>query len=187
MRPLLIPFLLISSVFAATGPVTIDQSNIYKGQRNCAFECFVAFNDIGYPIAKEISCATFPVKNECFCRTDLQLQANRYVSSCVNLYCSKNALDISTATKLYDDYCTSNGYVQAQATTTSATGAFTITVTEAATTVRETTTTTRTVVASSEARGGPPIAGASRWLVFTTLFMAAAGTAVGVVAFMGLH
>ncbi|KAK6823568.1 hypothetical protein PG987_013825 [Apiospora arundinis] len=73
-----------------------------------------SYGTIGYQIANEISCDMKPnVRNECFCRTDLQFSAHTFVASCVNTWCSKVAADIATATRLYDEYCTANGYVQA--------------------------------------------------------------------------
>jgi hypothetical protein len=143
--------------------VTIDQSDIYKNQRVCAFGCFNGFDDIGYPIAQELSCPTFKVYNDCFCRTDLQGDANNYISSCVYNRCSKNAHDLSIATSLYDDYCTSNGYT-AEAQITAATGASTITITQAAKTIERTTTATQTVVATTTVVGAAqpvPLNGAS--------------------------
>ncbi|KAK6823524.1 hypothetical protein PG995_006319 [Apiospora arundinis] len=96
------------------GPVTIDQSDLYSSQRPCARKCWNSYGTIGYQIANEISCDMKPnVRNECFCRTDLQFSAHTFVASCVNTWCSKVAADIATATRLYDEYCTANGYVQA--------------------------------------------------------------------------
>ncbi|KAK0618917.1 hypothetical protein B0T14DRAFT_518253 [Immersiella caudata] len=104
-------------------PVSIDQSDIYRNQRECAGGCFISFDDIGYPIAKKISCPTFKVQNDCFCRSDLQFEANSYISSCVNARCTRNSFDIDVATKLYDNYCTSNGYTRvAQSTPPPGTG-----------------------------------------------------------------
>ena len=139
----LLPLLTVG-VLGADGPVTIDGGDAYKQQRNCAAGCFVKFNDVGYPIAMEISCPTFRVQNDCFCRPDLQQEANLYISSCVNRGCSQNAHDISLATKIYDDYCTGNGYTrQAEVTAPSPTGALTITITSPPTaTVTETVTVT---------------------------------------------
>ncbi|KAK7928568.1 hypothetical protein PG985_005566 [Apiospora marii] len=96
------------------GPVTIDQSDLYSSQRPCARKCWDSYGTIGYQIANRISCEMKPnVRNECFCRTDLQFSAHTFVGSCVSTWCSKVAADIATATRLYDEYCTANGYVQA--------------------------------------------------------------------------
>ena len=138
----LLPLLVVRVL--CDGPVTIDQSDAYKQQRKCAFRCFVDFSDVGYPIAMQISCPTFRVQNDCFCRSDLQQEANLYVSSCVDSGCSRNKFDIDLATKIYDDYCTRNGYERpAQVTTPPGTGAYAATITALpTTTVGRTTTAT---------------------------------------------
>lgn len=145
---LLLALFFFFSLARCDSPVTINENAAYSSQRVCAFPCFEAFDDIGYPIAQEISCATFKVMNDCFCRTDIQQQAHSYVSSCVNLRCSNNAKDISTATSLYDGYCTSNGYIaEVQATTTAQdSGAFTVYITEKPTIASATVTVTQTVM-----------------------------------------
>lgn len=106
----LLPLLFVGVLCDA--PVSIDQSDTYRQQRACAVGCFISFDDIGYPIAQKISCPTFRVQNDCFCRSDLQFDANSWISSCVNTVCTRNSFDINRATKLYDDYCTSNGYTR---------------------------------------------------------------------------
>lgn len=111
----LLPLLFVEVL--CDGPVTIDQGDAYQKQRNCAFSCFRSFDDPGYPIAMTISCPTFKVQNDCFCRPDLQQDAQQFVFSCVSNGCSKNTNDISLATSIYNDYCTSNGYERAQVTT----------------------------------------------------------------------
>ncbi|KAK4211192.1 hypothetical protein QBC37DRAFT_427436 [Rhypophila decipiens] len=111
----LLPLLLaaVAGVLCDDGPVTIDQSDVYKQQRVCARQCFVEFKDPGYPIAQEISCPTFRVQNDCFCRPYLQQQAHQFVYTCISTRCGASD-DISVATKLYDDYCTSNGFITTQ-------------------------------------------------------------------------
>ncbi|KAM7201134.1 hypothetical protein V8F33_003546 [Rhypophila sp. PSN 637] len=113
----LLPLLLAVAVgvLCDEGPVTIDQSDEYKQQRVCARRCFVDWNDPGYPIAEEISCPTFRVQNDCFCRPYLQQQAHQFVYTCISTRCGASD-DISVATKIYDDYCTSNGYTMTQKT-----------------------------------------------------------------------
>jgi len=156
---LLLPLLAVGVVCDA--PVTINDNDAYQRQRVCAFSCFIGFDDIGYPIAQEISCPTFPVQNDCFCRTDLQRQAHLYVSSCISGGCDRNKNDISVATKLYDDYCTSNGYTQtSQVTETSESGALTITIT-----APPVTTVTATVTVTAGASSEPP----TRWMSFAPL------------------
>ncbi|KFY48010.1 hypothetical protein V496_10351 [Pseudogymnoascus sp. VKM F-4515 (FW-2607)] len=101
IRALVVLFLVFPLVLC-DAPVTIDQSDAYGNQRVCAFGCFQDFNDIGYPIAQEISCPTFRVMNDCFCRHDLQQEAHL------------------TATSLYDNYCANNGYTTEALATTAA-------------------------------------------------------------------
>lgn len=146
MRYLTVLAMLIGSVVGASGTVSIDQSSIYSSQRSCAYNCWENSQGVGGPFNDVISCAQLPITNDCFCRPDLQYSAVKDVENCIGLWCMNNALDISVATKLYKDYCTSNGYIAAEATTASSTtGAFTVTVTKAVV----------TVTVSSETRGSP--------------------------------
>lgn len=148
IRALFVLFLVFPLVLC-DAPVTIDQNDAYSNQRVCAFKCFQDFDDVGYPIAQEISCPTFKVMNDCFCRKDLQQEAHLFISSCINFRCSKNALDISTATSLYDNYCTNNGYTETLVTTSAQeSGAFTVYITEKATLAEATATVTETVVST---------------------------------------
>ncbi|PGH08467.1 hypothetical protein AJ80_07866 [Polytolypa hystricis UAMH7299] len=131
---------------AEDAPISIDQISEYKQQRNCALRCFVRFNMIGYPIAGELTCPTNPAKNDCFCREDLQPTAVSYISSCVNFQCSSVTRDITVATGIYKDYCTSAGYTVTAAAGPVETGkddeegALTVTVTRAMVTVVKTVT-----------------------------------------------
>ncbi|KAH6657827.1 hypothetical protein BKA67DRAFT_533016 [Truncatella angustata] len=183
MRAMNLFALLASPVLAGTlGPLSIDQSDIYKGQRQCVFSCYEysSIDIVGGPIAEELSCAYRPVQNDCFCRPDLQREAVSYISSCVGRYCSSNPLDISTATNIYKDYCTSNGYLQAQATTeASITGALTVTVTEAVA--------TRTVTVLSNARGGPSSACSLSWSLLVILVTITVGVTGGVASITGFR
>lgn len=117
-------FPVLIGVALCDGPVTIDQADGFDDMRECAHRCFEGFHDVGYPIAKELSCPTFKVQNDCFCKSDLQADATSYISSCVKAGCSSNTNDIASATKMYEDYCTSNGYTgKAQVTSPPKTGA----------------------------------------------------------------
>lgn len=151
---LLLPSLLLLVVdVLCDAPASLDANETFQRQRQCAFPCF-GYSVVGDPLdvlATRISCPTGPVQNDCFCRPDLQQDANRHISSCINARCSKNALDISVATKLYDDYCTSNGYTgEAQVKATSTAGALTITITAApTTTIERTVIITQTMLATS--------------------------------------
>ena len=109
--------LLIAVQVLADAPVTLGLQDAYQGQRECVFSCFVPTE-----IATNLSCPTAPPMNDCFCRTDLQFQANKHISTCVDVWCSSVSYDVSLATQIYKDYCTSNGYVF-KATNTSPTSA----------------------------------------------------------------
>lgn len=118
--------LLVASVLG-NGPVTINQNDVYADGRECLKRCFVGafpYDEPGFRIASVISCETDPrPQNDCFCRSDLQQDANIYVADCVSSRCAGNKNDIAAATKMYDDYCTSNGYTrEAQVTPPPKTG-----------------------------------------------------------------
>ena len=125
--------------------VTIQRDPRYSTQRVCAFDCWGTYTP-GVYIASRISCPTSPPKNDCFCRTDLQQEANGYLSSCMNNRCS-NANDIELATSMYDDYCTSNHYTGEMGA--KPTGASVITITAAVATVKDTVTVTSSVAATT--------------------------------------
>jgi len=111
----LLPLLLLTTEVASDAPATLDSVDGFAGQRDCVYRCF-GWQNIGSPldnIASKISCPTRPVMNDCLCRPDLQRQANIAISTCVAKSCTSNQLDIQTATSLYDNYCTSNGYLKA--------------------------------------------------------------------------
>jgi hypothetical protein len=109
--------LLLILVGIATAQIlSIDQVQGYKGLRECALNCYngYGFDKPGYNIASELSCQPYNSPGDaCFCRTDLQNVAVDGLSSCVAGSCRAGAdLDISSATQIYKDYCTSAGYTQ---------------------------------------------------------------------------
>jgi len=63
-------------------------------------------------LADRIGCAVDPIENECICRSDLQQTADSFLRKCVSDNCDANAIDVSRAVRIYDDYCTSNGYTR---------------------------------------------------------------------------
>jgi hypothetical protein len=105
-------FQLVLSSLVAAQIITIDSIQPYESQRDCVFGwCFGRTNP-GYIIASNLECAPFSSPgNSCFCRTDLQQTAVAQLSHCVSVWCDGNIQDISTATKIYKDYCTSAGFV----------------------------------------------------------------------------
>lgn len=96
--------------------LSIDQIPAYKSQRQCAIDCFNGdgYFKPGYNIATDLSCTPYNAPGDaCVCRSDLQTSAINALSSCVLGQCRAGAdLDVSSATQIYKDYCTSAGYTQ---------------------------------------------------------------------------
>ena len=93
--------------------VTLTNLPVYDSQRSCSKQCFyMGFSSDGGPdrLADALDCGVDPIENDCFCRADLQDDADAYLQSCVFDYCSKNTVDVSSAVSIYDSYCTSAGY-----------------------------------------------------------------------------
>lgn len=114
---LFLAFILIHLATAAT--VTLTESPAYASQRSCAIYCFyTGFSSSGGPdeLSSHLDCAVDPIENDCFCRPDLQAQADSYLRSCVGDSCDKNTVDINSAVSIYDSYCTSAGYLRAEET-----------------------------------------------------------------------
>lgn len=110
--------------------------------------------------------------------------ANRYISSRISGSYGRNTLNISIATKLYDDYCTINGYTQqAPVTTTSGIGALTITITAAATTVERTITVTRGSTHVESSGNGCRFCWATGWASFAPLLIVILAAMCGGLAF----
>ena len=109
--PASIAFFLLGTVSSQT--VSIQYEAAFYSQRDCASMCQAIYPN--YPptgIAEELSCAIDPIENSCFCRADLQAQAESYIQSCVEHQCS-NTLDANNAVSIYDAYCTGAGFVKA--------------------------------------------------------------------------
>ncbi|KAJ2991724.1 hypothetical protein NUW58_g2414 [Xylaria curta] len=127
---------------AASEKASITQLPVYTSQRPCARRCFDFGGAYEGPakLASIIGCDFYPPMNECFCRPDLQANADAYLLNCVDRACVQNAQDTNSAISIYDEYCTSAGFLRGGvlATTTSGTGDFpsavTVTVTATATT-----------------------------------------------------
>jgi len=105
-------------------PMSIGSLEDYGRQRDCAKSCYYggAWDNIGYAIGCSRNVGNgYLSQNLCYCRADLQAQAERIISSCVYSGCGKNPIDISTATSLYKAYCTPKVAPQNDAITTAAT------------------------------------------------------------------
>lgn len=107
--------LLLRTVSSQT--VSLQYVDAYKNQRVCAGAC-QAVNIGSTPdlIAEAASCNINPIENSCFCKVDLQASVENHISTCVAKMCS-NTNDAVTATSIYNDYCSSAGFVKAVATT----------------------------------------------------------------------
>ncbi|KAK5631501.1 hypothetical protein RRF57_007215 [Xylaria bambusicola] len=119
---------------AASESVTITRLPVFSSQRPCAQQCFDGgiggvFTAAG-ALAYGIHCEYRNPQNECVCRPDLQDQAEAYLQNCVDNECNANSLDTNSAISIYDEYCTSAGYIRnVAATTTSGTNDSPLTVT----------------------------------------------------------
>lgn len=111
-------FALAPSILAAT--VTLTDLPAYQSQRGCAIPCFhIGYGGAGGPdqLADQLDCSVSPIENDCFCRADLQDDADALIQSCVYEACSGNTIDVSSAVSIYDSYCTAAGFTRAVETT----------------------------------------------------------------------
>ncbi|KAI0490840.1 hypothetical protein F4859DRAFT_459444 [Xylaria cf. heliscus] len=114
------PFLVLLHL-AASDKASITQAPVFTSQRPCVRGCFTyGLYEGPDRLAEGIGCDYRFPQNECFCRPDLQADADAFLLSCVNHDCSQNTLDTNSATSIYDEYCTSAGFLRnAPATPTS--------------------------------------------------------------------
>lgn len=111
-------FALAPPILAAT--VTLTNLPAYQSQRSCAIPCFyIGYASGGGPdqLAGQLDCSVSPIENDCFCRADLQDDADALIQSCVYEACSRNTIDVSSAVSIYDSYCTAAGFTRAAETT----------------------------------------------------------------------
>lgn len=124
-----------------TAPQSITAQPLFTAQKPCGQRCF--FPDyLACPVdavASAIGCeygsgcpgvlktVSYEAANDCYCRTDLQPAASRFLSSCVWNHCTAGdpSIDFSSALGLYDTYCGDKGFVIA--TTTAAAAASKVT------------------------------------------------------------
>jgi hypothetical protein len=119
---------------AETSPQTIFSLPVFSSQLPCAQACFT-YNFAGCmvdAIGSVIGCSYGYCKDNpdqigapdnCYCRTDLQVAAQQYITSCVNSKCTigDSSIDLSSAVSIYDFYCSSKGFlVNVPASTTAA-------------------------------------------------------------------
>ncbi|KAF2842737.1 hypothetical protein M501DRAFT_1053552 [Patellaria atrata CBS 101060] len=122
---LLLTFLTVLPFTVADGLISLDSSNGFRNLRSCALVCYNGGIRDGYEVANQLDCRKpglvyVPPDNDCFCRSDLQETAVRYLSNCAFTSCSGNQLDASSATQVYEDYCSSAGYTAAAPNSVSA-------------------------------------------------------------------
>ncbi|KAK4107501.1 hypothetical protein N656DRAFT_785281 [Canariomyces notabilis] len=111
-------FLVLLSFAAADGVQSLGSSDGFNGLRSCARGCYNGGSHDGSMLESKLECdkpglGYQPSDNDCFCRPDLQEIAVRHLSTCVYTSCTQNQLDISSATQVYKDYCSSAGYTAA--------------------------------------------------------------------------
>ncbi len=107
----------------------------FTKQAPCATACFYQWegacsNDlVGANIGCQAGCIAWAT-NDCYCRTDYQSYATSYLYTCVSKGCTHGdpALDISSATSIYNAHCLKQGYTPATTTADSLPGATTATV-----------------------------------------------------------
>jgi hypothetical protein len=112
---LLTVFLLSNPVIAInTSPQTLASLDAYGQMLPCATSCFYQWegacsNDlVGSVLQCGVNCISW-APNDCYCRTDYQSLATSYLYTCVSKSCTlgDNSGDITSATDLYNSYCTS--------------------------------------------------------------------------------
>ncbi|KAF2247427.1 hypothetical protein BU26DRAFT_566406 [Trematosphaeria pertusa] len=121
----------LHTAYAQVGTVTQDITTIsaFPLQKDCAQSCFVRTGACPYDVlGSEIGCATvggcrnsgWQATNDCYCRPDLQVPAQSYLTSCIEYYCSVGdySIDASTAGGIYAQYCSEKGYTSQAAPAT---------------------------------------------------------------------
>jgi hypothetical protein len=91
----------------ADGTVSIASFTSFGVQRLCVKDCLWGGQPGGgVALPGYLSCPA-PYSDSCMCRTDLAVTVSTFLSSCVGNFCSSNAVDISSAINLYNNYCNS--------------------------------------------------------------------------------
>ncbi|ERF71969.1 hypothetical protein EPUS_06528 [Endocarpon pusillum Z07020] len=112
---------------SATTTQTLASLPAFTQQRSCASACFWngdpdntnAQDVLGIKLgccANSVTCED-RAADSCFCRVDLSSLATSWLSTCALHHCSSNAVDVSSAIGVYDEYCR-NKWVVATATGT---------------------------------------------------------------------
>src|SRR5947209_19360780 len=89
-------FLSLLTLTSADGTVSIDSLTAYSIQRYCVQQClWLRPSDGNFALGEALSCGPSPYQDSCYCRTDLAPSASKFLSSCVNKYCSGHTADIT--------------------------------------------------------------------------------------------
>ena len=109
---------------------TLDAFSV---QQSCVQQCFTGGFEACYTdlLGSAIGCPnkpctrTFAAVDECYCRGDLQLVANQWLSMCIDSMCTvgDNTLNLNNAASIYSGYCTERGFTALPAQTTAETTA----------------------------------------------------------------
>jgi hypothetical protein len=150
---------------------TIYSLDVYASQKPCAQGCFVYYQNGCQTdaVAGAIGCQNYcnsMAPNYCYCRSDLQLIAQSYITACVKDGCTvgDSSIDISSAGSIYNYYCSSQGFPAAAIVTTT-TQEVTSTTNGVTSTAQEGTQATTTVYVSIHSSSGVSTNG----LVYSTV------------------
>jgi len=117
--------------------VTVFVSNTrFDNLRTCAQRCFtLSYDDyardllgrkLGCPLSTygstESLTSVTMAENQCYCRQDLQDNAQSHLSECVSEKCQRDTNEIASATDVYAEYCERNGYTAGTAKTSGGSG-----------------------------------------------------------------
>jgi hypothetical protein len=95
---------LVIAVNDLDSPQSLYKADIFLAQRACAQTEFDYNGDqLGNHV---LNCVGTPALNKCYCRADLQSIAVSWLSSDIYQSCTKNKIDMSSATSIYLAYCT---------------------------------------------------------------------------------
>lgn len=113
-------------------------------QQSCVQNCFTGGFELCYTdiLGSVIGCPnkpcskTFAAVDDCYCRGDLQLAANEWLSSCIDELCTigDNGVNLANAASIYSGYCNDRGFTALPAQNSASTTATHSTSTSAQTT-----------------------------------------------------
>jgi hypothetical protein len=89
----------------ADATLSITNQPAFSRLRPCAQAC-IWENNYDNGVCNVLQCNDL---DAIYCRPDLQSEASSALTSCINEYCTTNAVDISSGIALYNGYCGING------------------------------------------------------------------------------